>query len=358
MCEHLELIHQQAPGRWLDILSGLAPELQPAVEKRGRHVACPVHGGKDGFRLFRDADRTGGGICNTCGGWHDGIGLLCWINQWRFGECIRAIAEYLGHNTISALRCPARVEPPMNQQAWLQQQARRKQRLNDSWEAAYRLDQAEAHPFLDYLLHRGLMSQEGRLPWLGANLRVHPCLPYWDPESERFLGRYPALLSTIQDVTGRAVTLHRTYLSEDGHKASVPKPKKLMPVPGDCQLTGSAIRLCPVQGNELGVAEGLETAWAVHLGTGQSVWSCVSATLLAGFDPPEGIEIVHIWADKDRSCAGENAAERLALRLRQRGLRVEIHLPLMRLSQDAKSVDWLDVWNLQGAEGFSVACAA
>ena len=69
MCEHLDLIHRQAPGRWLDILSGLAPDLRPAVEKRGRHVPCPVHGGKDGFRLFRDADQTGGGICNTVSGW-------------------------------------------------------------------------------------------------------------------------------------------------------------------------------------------------------------------------------------------------------------------------------------------------
>ena len=42
----------------------------------------------------------------------------------------------------------------------------------------------------------------------------------------------------------------------------------------------------------------------------------------------------------------------LALRLRQQGRRVEIHLPKLELSQNAKSVDWLDVWNLQGARGF------
>ena len=98
------------------------------------------------------------------------------------------------------------------------------------------------------------MSREGHLPLLGSNLRVHPCLPYWDTESERYLGRFPALLSVVQDVTDRAVTLHRIYLTEDGNKAPVIKPKKMMQVPDDHKLTGSAIRLFPVQGNELGVA--------------------------------------------------------------------------------------------------------
>ena len=341
MCKHLDLIHERAPGRWLDILSGLAPDLRPAVDRLGRHVPCPVHGGQDGFRLFRDADQTGGGICNSCGSWHDGIDLLCWINQWRFGECIKAIADYLDHQAVTAFQRPARSEERVSPE----QTARRQQRLNDSWAAACRLDHVKAEPFLHYLVNRGLVSQEGILPLLGQNLRVHPCLPYWDQESERCLGRFPALLSAIQDVTGRVVTLHRTYLNKDGHKASVPKPKKLMQVPGDRKLTGSAIRLFPVRGNELGVAEGIETSVAVHLGTGQPVWSCVSAALLAGFVPPEGIEVVHIWADKDRSRAGENAAENLASRLRQRGQRVEIHLPEPELGQDAKSVDWLDVWN-------------
>ena len=91
---------------------------------------------------------------------------------------------------------------------------------------------------------------------------------------------------------------------------------------------------------------------AVYLGSGQPVWSCACDTLLSVVELPEAIEIVHIWADKDRSCAGENAAENLACRLRQQGRRVEIHLPELELSQDTKSVDWLDVWNLQGTRGF------
>lgn len=41
-------------GNWDAVLAGLAPELAAALSRKGRHVPCPVHGGRDGFRLFRD----------------------------------------------------------------------------------------------------------------------------------------------------------------------------------------------------------------------------------------------------------------------------------------------------------------
>ena len=48
-------------GLWLYVLLDLAPQLEDAVKNLGRHVPCPFHGGKDGFRLFSDAAETGGG---------------------------------------------------------------------------------------------------------------------------------------------------------------------------------------------------------------------------------------------------------------------------------------------------------
>ena len=68
MEKHIEAreVRQRAAGRWLDLLGALAPALENALHRVGRHVPCPVHGGTDGFRLFRDADLTGGGVCNTC----------------------------------------------------------------------------------------------------------------------------------------------------------------------------------------------------------------------------------------------------------------------------------------------------
>ena len=69
-------VRQLAAGRWTEILEAVAPALEPALRRPGRHVPCPVHGGKDGFRLFRDVAQTGGGICNTCGAFHDGFAVL------------------------------------------------------------------------------------------------------------------------------------------------------------------------------------------------------------------------------------------------------------------------------------------
>ena len=64
------------------MLFTLAPPLKAALDRKGKHVPCPVHGGRDGFRIFPDVAETGGGICNTCGSFANGFALLMWINGW------------------------------------------------------------------------------------------------------------------------------------------------------------------------------------------------------------------------------------------------------------------------------------
>ena len=44
-------IKEQASGKWLEILPLLDARLSDAVARVGKHVPCPVHGGKDGFRF-------------------------------------------------------------------------------------------------------------------------------------------------------------------------------------------------------------------------------------------------------------------------------------------------------------------
>ena len=53
-------VKEDACGRWERVLLTLAPLLKDAMERKGKHVPCPVHGGRDGFRVFRDVDETGG----------------------------------------------------------------------------------------------------------------------------------------------------------------------------------------------------------------------------------------------------------------------------------------------------------
>lgn len=49
----IETVRPYLNGQWLQILAALVPELDAAIARKGRHVACPVHGGRDGFRLFK-----------------------------------------------------------------------------------------------------------------------------------------------------------------------------------------------------------------------------------------------------------------------------------------------------------------
>ena len=85
---------RMARGRWGAILGTLAPQLQAALDRVGHHVPCPMHGGKDGFRVFRDVDDTGGTVCNTRGIHADGFATLMWANGWRFSTALRAVADY------------------------------------------------------------------------------------------------------------------------------------------------------------------------------------------------------------------------------------------------------------------------
>ncbi|MFL2915356.1 MAG: AAA family ATPase [Nitrospinia bacterium] len=92
----VESLKAQAVGRWLAIISHLAPQLSHACQSPGRHVKCPCHGQKDGFRLFDNASETGGGYCNQTGAYPDGLALLQWTNNWSFIETLEAVADYLG----------------------------------------------------------------------------------------------------------------------------------------------------------------------------------------------------------------------------------------------------------------------
>ena len=104
----IEEVKRQASYRWKEIFLALAPQLQPAIEKAGRHVPCPVHGGVDGFRLFPHYEARGDGICNTCGHFADGFALLMWVNNWNFLQTVREVGRVLGVRNLSG----AKIERP------------------------------------------------------------------------------------------------------------------------------------------------------------------------------------------------------------------------------------------------------
>jgi len=334
-------------GSWLSVLDDLAPEISQAIEKPGlRHIPCPVHGGKDGFRLFRDANLSGGGCCNTCGPKPDGFSLLMWLRGWSFPEALSAVADALGISSSFRHAKPAVKKQPQFDQS--------KSSVNDDklrllfrsvWQESTSIHHLDAEPVRLYLQSRGL---DGWLPnW--SSLRFHPKMQYRN-EDNQVIGYFPAMLALVEK-DNQAITIHRTFLTEDGRKAPVEYPKKLMPVPADRLIVGSGIRLGN-PGRVLSVTEGIETALAVIEATGMVTWPLISSTLMSHFIIPQGVEKLIIWSDLDRSLAGTFAAQKLAERAKTQGIQVEIREPSGPLPIDAKSIDWLDVLNQSGPNAF------
>jgi phage/plasmid primase-like uncharacterized protein len=334
---------------WLSVLSALAGDaLGPALKRPGRHVACPVHGGRhgDGFRLFADVDRSGGGICATCGAYPDGLALLRWLFHWSFPEALAQVASVLGLGSgPSGTATPVRLRVAPSFPRSIPEKggpAQVRLALRRSWSPSLAPQDPRAAPLRRYLASRGLDAAllDPRV------VRFHPGLGYWVRDANdrpRCVGRFPAMLAVVADRDGRPISIHRTYVRADGTgKAPVPSPRKLMAHAGPTPLSGAAIRLCPAA-SDLGIAEGIETALAVRAITGMPVWACVSATLLRGFEVPSGVERLIVWADKDRSGAGEAAAAVLQARLAD-VVDVQVRLPEAPIPATARGIDWADVW--------------
>lgn len=341
----LETVRGAARGQWVAILRSLGPpDIGKPLDKPGSHFACPVHGGNhgDAFRFFKDVNETGGGICNTCGAQRDGFAMLQWLNGWNFKEALDAVADELGIRPGSrpwSRRTPPPPPPPSREPEWAANEAR----MRRVWEASVAPTHDQAAPLRQYLVRRGLLAE------LDPHVvRVHPELPFFEEhdlgDKPVCLGYYPTMLARFQDPAGKSVGIHRTYLTDDGHKAPFPKVKKLMPPCG--VMTGGAIRLFP-PGPEMGIAEGIETALAVRQRTQMPVWAAYSSSLLASWEPPEGTRLVVIWADLDRSGGGQSAAQTLRDRLLSRGIQVALHLPPGPIPDGKKGVDWCDVWRTE-----------
>ena len=338
-----EEVRPMARGRWGEILAGLAPQLQPALDRVGRHVPCPVHGGRDGFRVFKDVDDTGGSVCNTCGVFADGFATLMWANGWDFSTALKAVAERLdGRSQLVSPRQPAVQWPESDDE-------RLRQALNRVWGESVPLSNRGAEPARLYLARRGISVP------LPEALRFHPSLAYHD--GDKVVGTFPAIIAMVSGAQGNPVTIHRTYLTQDGRKAPVESPKKLMSYPKNRKLVGGAIRLVD-SGPVLAVAEGLETALAVLEGTGLPVWCAVNALLLENFEPPPEVRRVIAFADKDRPTEqhpgghGQEAARRLVQRLWANGIKASAIVPAGEIPPGQKSLDWLDILHRDGKAGF------
>lgn len=306
----MSLLSERARGRWPAILPQLGI---PPRFLNGKHQPCLLCGGKDRAR-FDDKNGLGSYFCNQCGP-GSGIDLLMRVHGWDFRETARRVEALIGGVAATAPR-PERSDDDM------------RAALNRLWCSSNPVQPGDA-------VSRWLSSRVGlvRVP---SCLRCHPRARYRSNVEGEMDGAFPAMVAMVTGPDGRPGALHRTYLTADGRKAPVAAPRKLL----GRFPKGGAIRLMPHQGM-LGIAEGIETAFAAASLFAVPCWAAVHTEGLKSWVVPDDVRDVIVFADHDRKYAGQAAAFALAHRIAVRGLAVRVELP------PSPGLDWGDILNEQ-----------
>ncbi len=151
---------------------------------------------------------------------------------------------------------------------------------------------------------------------LPPTLRYHPALKH--APTGLHLG---AMVAAVTIWPARnVVAIHRTFLVADGRKKAPVSQNKM--ALGRC--SGGAVRLAAA-GEELVLAEGIETSLSILQATGKPVWACLGTSGLKAVILPPEVKTVIIAADGDEP--GEKAAPEAARRLYLEGRTVKIARP-------------------------------
>jgi putative DNA primase/helicase len=307
LAQRIEAAKRRASGQWLSILERLGVAAKVLDQ---RNQPCPACGGKDRFQ-FTDKYGDGNYVCRGCGP-GDGFALLQLCLGWKFIAALHAVEGIVG------------VAPEPSQPGGRVESATGMRKLAAAiWDEAKPV--AEGDAVASYLSARGIVLRD-----YPAALRTHAALGYYvrgaGQARAKRVATYPAMVAAVHDADDRMVTLQRTYL-EQGAKAPLTDNRKLL----SAVSSGAAVRLFEAS-EELAVAEGIETALAVHLSTGAPVWAALSALNLAKLWIPEHVLKVSIYADHDASYTGQAAAYALARRIKTRAKggrapEVAVHVP-------------------------------
>ena len=299
------------PDGWRQVLLDAGLTERQLSKKNG---PCPICAGTDRYHFSNKYGR-GDALCRFCG--HlDGFQLLMRMRGVSFAEVRKLVMSLAGLSD----EAPAQYVPRQSTRE-PQPVAEPTQRVRALLRESCLVEDCE--PARLYLKSRKLWP----LPQ-GHCLRAHPSVQYWH-EQQR-VGRFPALIASVRDMCGELVTAHVTYLEPIGRKLQAYEPRKILSA-----LTGRegcAVQLEP-HGEELGIAEGIETALSASRMHHIPVWAALNAALLAKWEPPHTVNRVVVFADRD--VAGLDATTKLMERLQER-VRLVIRTP--------QAGDWNDAW--------------
>lgn len=299
-------LSDRALGKWPNILPALGIDRQFLS---GKHGPCPSCGGKDRFR-FDNKKGRGDFFCSQCGP-GDGVKLLMNVKGWDFKSVAQHVEEIIGK--VDAVEVKAGRSEDQKREA-----------MNTLWKSSTKVQEWDA-------VHKYLVDRIGEISVPNC-LRFAAKVLYQDEVKSW----HPAMIAMVTAPDGKPSILHRTYLTLDGRKASVESPRRMMPGKID---KGAAVRLMPA-GRILGIAEGIETAFAASKLFEVPVWSAINSELLAQWEPPQGVEEVVVFGDNDPAFAGQAAAFSLAKRLaNQRKIKTRVEIPGL------PGQDWNDVLN-------------
>ncbi|GJG97743.1 primase-helicase zinc-binding domain-containing protein [Cupriavidus pauculus] len=341
-----ELVSGWTPEHW----NALVREYLPAAVLtdafwQGKPVPCPVCGGRDRF-CYDNRGGRGDWFCRQCAAGGpmagDGLALVHRYTGLTYGEIVRQLS---GAATLPSVITSKAVDvlSPRARRRSLSPEARLRRVLRQFAQASPLIAGDHAMRYL-----------EARVPGLTAPIPdvlrlAHQT--YW--HDGKPMGKFPTIVAAYSLPDGRLATVHRTTLDPREPRKAIVRfasgeilPAKRNEVSA-FPLDGGAVRLMQPYHGELGVAEGIETAYAAYMLFGVPTWACLNRVQLSKFAVPSGLDVrrVHIFADFDeidsRTLQSPGIVDALTLqrRLRAAGIEAVLHRPKIR------GTDFCDEWS-------------
>jgi putative DNA primase/helicase len=290
---NFQTAHDQAQGRWHDILVSMGIE---SSRLNGKHGPCPICSGKDRFR-FDDKNGKGGWLCSHCGA-GDGFSLVA-----KLKGIDNVAAKMMVVPLLGGMR-KRQVSKEIDTNAFRTAAER-------FWKATSAV--SDTGPVGIYLRKRIGVCEAPSAIRQGHT--IHP------QDKTR---SYFVMAAKISGPDGRGISVHKTFISTNGTKANLSPDKLVMPGP----LIPSASIWLTDPAEHMGIAEGIETAMSATVLHGIPTWAAISATIMKSFEPPAICKKLTIFADNDANYVGQATAYELARKLvMTRQIEVQVMVP-------------------------------